>query len=79
MSGPMAIGTESERDRDKRHYQRALFDGIAERYEASRPGYPPRVTEFAATTAGLGPGDELHDVCWVSGAGDLIPFGDAVE
>jgi ubiquinone/menaquinone biosynthesis C-methylase UbiE len=53
---------ESERDRDKRHRQRVLFDGIAERYEASRPGYPPRVTEFAATTAGLGPGAAVLEV-----------------
>jgi SAM-dependent methyltransferase len=33
-----------------------LFDEIATRYERSRPGYPARVMEFVAATAGLGPG-----------------------
>jgi ubiquinone/menaquinone biosynthesis C-methylase UbiE len=54
VSGPVTTGTESERERDKRHYQRALFDGIAERYAAYRPGYPVQVVKFVATTAGLG-------------------------
>jgi hypothetical protein len=51
----MAPGTESEQERNKRHYQRALFDGIAERYEAYRPGYPAHVVEFIIATAGLAP------------------------
>jgi ubiquinone/menaquinone biosynthesis C-methylase UbiE len=51
----VTTGTESEQERHKRHYQRALFDGIAERYEASRPGCPARVVEFIMATAGLGP------------------------
>jgi ubiquinone/menaquinone biosynthesis C-methylase UbiE len=55
VSGFVATGTESERDRNKRHYQRTLFDGIADQYEASRPGYPAHVVEFVASTAGLGP------------------------
>lgn len=58
----MATGTESERERDKRHYQRALFDGIAERYGASRPGYPAHVVEFVTATAGLAPGDAVLEV-----------------
>ena len=58
----MTTGTESERERDKRHRQRALFDGIAERYEASRPGYPVQVVEFVAATAGLGPGAAVLEV-----------------
>lgn len=62
MSGFMTIGTESERDRDKRHYQRALFDGIAERYEVSRPGYPAHVVEFVTATAGLGPGAAILEI-----------------
>ena len=53
---------ESERDRDKRHYQRVLFDGIPERYAASRPGYPARVLESVATTAGLGAGAAVLEV-----------------
>lgn len=58
----MTHGTESEQDRTKRHRQRALFDGIAERYEASRPGYPPHVVEFVTTTAGLGPGSAVLEI-----------------
>ena len=50
----MTTGTESERERDKRQHQRTLFDGIAEQYEMSRPGYPGRVIEFITATAGLG-------------------------
>ncbi|MDA8322326.1 MAG: hypothetical protein M0030_21300 [Actinomycetota bacterium] len=61
----MTTGTESERERDKRHYQRALFDGIAGRYEASRPGCPPHVVEFVTATGGLGP--RLRS--WKSAAG----------
>ena len=58
----MTTSTESGQDRDKRHHQRTLFDGIAERYEASRPGYPAKVVEFVATTAGLGPGSAVLEV-----------------
>jgi 2-polyprenyl-3-methyl-5-hydroxy-6-metoxy-1,4-benzoquinol methylase len=54
--------TESGRDRDKRHYQRALFDGIAERYAASRPGYPAHVVDFITTTAGLAPAAAVLEV-----------------
>jgi ubiquinone/menaquinone biosynthesis C-methylase UbiE len=50
----VTTGTESERERDKRQHQRTLFDGIAERYEMTRPGYPERVIEFITATAGLG-------------------------
>ena len=62
MSGLVTTGTESEPQRNKRHYQRALFDGIAERYEVSRPGYPARVVEFVTATAGLGPGAAVLEV-----------------
>lgn len=58
----MTTGTEPERDRNKRHYQRALFDGIAEQYEASRPGYPAEAVEFITATAGLGPAAAVLEV-----------------
>jgi ubiquinone/menaquinone biosynthesis C-methylase UbiE len=58
----VGTGTESGRDRDKRHRQRTLFDGIAERYEASRPGYPAHVVDFITATAGLGPGAAVLEV-----------------
>ena len=53
---------ESERERNKRHCQRTLFDGIAARYEASRPGYPAHVADFVAATARLGPGAAVLEV-----------------
>ena len=58
----MTTGAEPERERNKRHRQRALFDDIAERYEASRPGYPVQVVEFVTATAGLGPGAAVLEV-----------------
>jgi ubiquinone/menaquinone biosynthesis C-methylase UbiE len=58
----VTTGNESERDRNKRHYQRALFDGIAELYEVCRPGYPARVVEFVTATAELGPGAAVLEV-----------------
>jgi hypothetical protein len=46
--GPVT-GAESERERDKRRYQRLLFDGVAERYQAVRPGYPAHLVESVIT------------------------------
>jgi ubiquinone/menaquinone biosynthesis C-methylase UbiE len=60
--GFVTTGTESAPERSKRHYQRALFDGIAERYESYRPGYPARVVEFVTATAGLGRGAAVLEV-----------------
>ena len=58
----MAAGTESQPGRSKRRSQRTLFDGIAERYEKFRPGYPAHVLEFVAATAGLGPGAAVLEI-----------------
>jgi len=58
----MEIQAEPERAREKRHFQRTLFDGVAELYEASRPGYPPSVAEFVAATAGIAPGAAVLEV-----------------
>ena len=58
----MTARPESDRDRVKRHYQRTLFDGIAEGYQASRPGYPARLIELVAETAGLGAGAAVLEV-----------------
>src|SRR5207248_2323683 len=60
--GSVAAGTESQPGRNKRRSQRTLFDGIAERYEKFRPGYPAHVLEFVAATAGLGPGAAVLEV-----------------
>jgi ubiquinone/menaquinone biosynthesis C-methylase UbiE len=58
----VTTGTEPERERNKRRYQRALFDGIAERYEVSRPGYPGHIVEFVTETAALSPGSAVLEV-----------------
>jgi predicted TPR repeat methyltransferase len=64
----VTTGAESEGDRANRH-QRALFNHIAERYEASRPGYPPHVVEFVIETAGLGSGTALLEIgCGTGGS-----------
>jgi hypothetical protein len=47
--------TEDATERDRRRYQRELFDGVARLYEATRPGYPPELTGFVAATAGARP------------------------
>jgi len=62
VSGSVSTGTESEADRNKRHYQRGLFDHIAARYEESRPGYPAPVVEFITSTAGLGPARTVLEI-----------------
>jgi ubiquinone/menaquinone biosynthesis C-methylase UbiE len=58
----MGTGTETEQERDKRHFQRTLFDDVAGLYDASRPGYPPSVVEFVAATAGIGPGAAVLEI-----------------
>jgi ubiquinone/menaquinone biosynthesis C-methylase UbiE len=58
----MTTAKESAPERGKRHYQRALFDGIAQRYEQSRPGYPAEVMGFVAATAELSRGATVLEV-----------------
>jgi ubiquinone/menaquinone biosynthesis C-methylase UbiE len=54
--------TEDATERDRRRYQRELFDGVARLYEATRPGYPPELAGFVAATAGAGPGAAVLEV-----------------
>jgi SAM-dependent methyltransferase len=53
---------ESEQERSKRHRQRTLFDGAAQLYQASRPGYPREMVEFLVATAGVGAGSKVLEV-----------------
>jgi SAM-dependent methyltransferase len=49
----VARGEETEPERSRRRFQRMLFDGVAELYQACRPGYPGHLVEFVVATAGL--------------------------
>jgi ubiquinone/menaquinone biosynthesis C-methylase UbiE len=56
------VTAETEQARSKRHFQRTLFDGIADRYAASRPGYPDSVVGFVVQTVGLGAGSAVLEI-----------------
>lgn len=58
----MTASAESEQERRKRHFQRALFDGIAAQYQEARPDYPPEILEFVAATAALRPGAAVLEI-----------------
>ena len=58
----VAMGAETGPDRSRRRYQRTLFDGVAGLYQASRPGYPHHLVEFAVATAGLDAGSTVLEV-----------------
>jgi tRNA A58 N-methylase Trm61 len=51
----VTLETEVATERDRRPYQRELFDGVARLCAATRPGYPPELAGFVAATAGAGP------------------------
>lgn len=53
---------ETEEMRRQRRSRRALFDGVAGQYQASRPGYPAELAEFITGTAGLRPGSAVLEV-----------------
>ena len=57
-----AMGAETGPERGRRRYQRTLFDGVAGLYQASRPGYPGHLVEFAVATAGLDAGSTVLEV-----------------
>ena len=56
------MAAETEQERSKRRHQRTLFDSVAQLYEASRPGYPSEIVEFAVATAAVGAGSEVLEV-----------------
>lgn len=58
----MSIDEESKPERATRRSQRALFNDVAELYEATRPGYPRELVEFVAETAGLAAGASVLEV-----------------
>jgi ubiquinone/menaquinone biosynthesis C-methylase UbiE len=58
----VTVEAETQGERDKRQRQRTLFDGVAGRYQESRPGYPGHVVDFVVSTAGLGAGSTVLEV-----------------
>jgi hypothetical protein len=58
----VSLEHEEAAERDRRHYQRGLFDQVARLYEATRPGYPAGLAEFVAATAGAGAGAAVLDL-----------------
>jgi ubiquinone/menaquinone biosynthesis C-methylase UbiE len=56
------VPAETEEQRSKRRRQRTLFDGVAQLYDATRPGYPAEIVEFLAATAGAGTGSAMLEV-----------------
>ena len=69
--------SEDEKERARRRQQRALFDGAARLYAATRPGYPAELAEFVAATASVGAGDPVLEVGCGTGqlTSSLTPFG----
>lgn len=73
----VAITEENEQERAKRRHQRTLFDGVAQLYQASRPGYPREMVEFLVATAGVGVGSQVLEVGCGTGqlTESLLSFG----
>lgn len=65
----VAMAVETEKERLERHSRRALFDGVAELYDASRWGYPGEVVEFVVATAGLSASSETSSTRSSTGLG----------
>jgi ubiquinone/menaquinone biosynthesis C-methylase UbiE len=74
------VAAETERMRARRHHRRALFDDVADLYQASRRGYPPDSVRFIIGTARLGPGSAVLEVGCGTGqlTGQLAARGLAV-
>jgi ubiquinone/menaquinone biosynthesis C-methylase UbiE len=75
-----AMGGETEQMRSERRRRRALFDGVAELYQASRRGYPAEIIGFVTETASLNPGSAVLEVGCGTGqlTGQLAANGFAV-
>jgi SAM-dependent methyltransferase len=71
---------EGAAERERRRYQRRLFDTVAPLYAATRPGYPPELASCIVDTAGAEAGDPVLEVGCGTGqlTSALTPFGFAL-
>ena len=58
----VVVVAETDEQRRKRRHQRALFDGVAGLYDASRRAYPHEIVEFMVATAALRGGSAVLEV-----------------
>jgi SAM-dependent methyltransferase len=58
----VAVTAETPQQRRLREQRRSLFDGIAERYDATRRGYPAEVVDAVVATAAIGPGAAVLEI-----------------
>jgi ubiquinone/menaquinone biosynthesis C-methylase UbiE len=56
------VTAETPQQRRLREQRRSLFDGIAERYDATRRGYPAEVVDAVVATAAIGPGAAVLEI-----------------
>jgi len=54
--------SETDEQRGRREQWRRLFDGIAGRYDAARPGYPAEIVDTVCAIAGTGPGASVLEI-----------------
>jgi ubiquinone/menaquinone biosynthesis C-methylase UbiE len=53
---------QTDAERSRRRYQRTLFDGVAQLYQATRLGYSPEIVEFIVATAAVSEGSTVLEV-----------------
>jgi 2-polyprenyl-3-methyl-5-hydroxy-6-metoxy-1,4-benzoquinol methylase len=58
----VVVTPETPVQRSAREGRRALFDGVAGRYDISRPGYPAELVDEVVASAAAGPGATVLEI-----------------